>query len=100
MPHGAWMIALIVTLCRASVRAAGPNCTSASGLVESCTRLVVSSSTAEAAAARAFDSEYHAFSCTPSIHPAADAEVDAVVTVLDPMLMFIVGFAGFSGRSA
>ena len=59
--HGAWMTALSVTLCRASVRAAGPSCTSPSGLSESCTRLVVSSSTAWPPRPLASASVYHAF---------------------------------------
>ena len=65
MPHGAWMIALSVTLWRASARADGPSCTSASGCVESWTRFVVSSSIAWPPRPTAFDSVYHAFSWMP-----------------------------------
>ena len=64
MLHGAWMIALTVNLCRASVRAAGPSCISANGLVESWTRLVVSSSTAWPPRPVALASVYQVLNCT------------------------------------
>ena len=75
-------MALTVTLCRASVRAAGPSCTSPSGLVESCTRFVVSSSTAWPPRPVAFASVYQRVHLDAVGHAPADAEVDAVVARL------------------
>ena len=99
MPHGRLITALMVTLCRASVRADGPHCTSFSGSVASCTRLVVNSSRPRPPRPRAFDHWYQPLSCQllamrrrmPMLKPS---------NLLAPMLMFIVGFAGLKPSDA